>query len=230
MSVRLDKFLSECSEYSRKEIKMLIKQGSITVNEKTAQKSDMRVDENNDAVEIYGKRIEYKKYIYLMMNKPKGYVSANKDKIYPTVTELLPEQYRRWQPFCAGRLDVDTEGLLILTNDGEFAHRIISPGKEVYKKYFAVLDKPAVDADIDVFQNGIQFKDYTTRPAKMEICDNPCEVYISICEGKFHQVKKMCAYVGKNVTYLKRISVGNIILDEKLNPGEVKEINNDIIL
>jgi len=124
-----------------------------------------------------------------------------------------------------GRLDIDTEGLLILTNDGEYAHKMTSPKKEVYKRYFARLDKPAEDKDIEIFKNGIEFKEYTTKPAVLEITDNPYEVYVNICEGKFHQVKKMCAYVGKEVVYLKRVSIGDIVLDEELGLGEVKEIS-----
>lgn len=222
--MRLDKLLSECTPMSRKEIKLLVKQGAVAVNGVTAKSPDMKTDEKKDTITVSGEPVEYKKYIYLMMNKPKGYVSATEDKYYPVVTELLPEKYRHYAPFCAGRLDIDTEGLLILTNDGEYAHKMTSPKKEVYKKYFAVLDKPADISDIDVFAEGIALNDFTARPARLEICQNPHEVYISICEGKFHQVKRMCAYVGKEVMYLKRISIGDIVLDDTLKPGQVKEI------
>ncbi len=223
--MRLDKLLSECTPLSRKEIKQLVKQGAVTVNGQTVKSADMKADETNDIITLSGERIEYKKYIYLMLNKPAGYVSATEDRHYPVVTELLPEKYRHYEPFCVGRLDIDTEGLLILTNDGEYAHKMTSPKKEVYKKYFAVLDKPAEEKDIEIFAGGIPLSDFTAKPAKLEICENPKEVYISICEGKFHQVKRMCGYVGKEVEYLKRISMGDIVLDESLKPGEVKELS-----
>ena len=222
--MRLDKFLSECTPMSRKEIKSAVKAGKITVNGAFAKAADMKIDESSDEIIFSGERIEYKKFIYLMMNKPAGYVSANEDKHYPVVIDLLPEKYRHYNPFCVGRLDIDTEGLLLLTNDGEYAHKMTSPKKEVYKRYFARLDKPAEEKDIEIFKNGIEFKEYTTKPAVLEITENPDEVYVNICEGKFHQVKKMCAYVGKEVVYLKRVSIGDIILDENLGLGEVKEI------
>lgn len=223
--MRLDKYLSDATSYSRKDIKNLVKKGEISVNGEIAKSSDMKIDEKTAEVKISGEAVSYKKFIYLMMNKPDGYVSATEDKHYPVVIDLLPEEYLHFKPFCVGRLDIDTEGLLLLTNDGEWAHSMTSPKKEVYKKYFAILDKPMDAADIEVFKRGIEFKEYTTKPATLEITDNPCEVYISICEGKFHQVKKMCAYVGKNVIYLKRISIGDIVLDETLEKGEVKELN-----
>jgi len=223
--MRLDKFLSECTPMSRKEIKSAVKAGKVTVNGVSVKSADMKIDENADEIVFSGDRIEYKKFIYLMMNKPAGYVSANEDKLYPVVIDLIPEKYRHFNPFCVGRLDIDTEGLLILTNDGEYAHKMTSPKKEVYKRYFARLDKPAEDKDIEIFKNGIEFKEYTTKPAVLEITDNPYEVYVNICEGKFHQVKKMCAYVGKEVVYLKRVSIGDIVLDEELGLGEVKEIS-----
>ena len=223
--MRLDKFLSECTPMSRKEIKAAVKAGKVTVNDAVAKASDMKIDEARDEVFFCGEKTEYKKFIYLMMNKPAGYVSANEDKHYPVVIDLLPEKYRHYNPFCVGRLDIDTEGLLLITNDGEYAHKMTSPKKEVYKKYFARLDKPAEEKDKEVFLKGIEFKEYITKPAFLEMTEKPDEVYISICEGKFHQVKKMCAYVGKEVIYLKRVSVGDILLDENLKLGEVKEIN-----
>lgn len=222
--MRLDKYLSECGIGSRKEMKGLVKGGAVTVDGVPVQKSDIHIDENTAAVTVNGKLITYRKYVYLMMNKPQGYVSATEDKRLPTVLDLIPEEYAHYQMFPVGRLDIDTEGLLILTNDGGYAHSMTSPKKEVYKTYFARLDKPMEEEDIAVFAGGIPLKDFTAKPARLEICDDPREVYISICEGKFHQVKRMCAYVGKDVLYLKRLSMGDLVLDETLAPGEVKEI------
>ncbi len=222
--MRLDKFLSDSTPYSRKEIKLMVKKGEVLLNGSKPSSADVKINETLDEVLVKGEKVGYKKFIYLMMNKPSGYVSATEDKHYPTVIDLLPEEYKHFEPFCVGRLDIDTEGLLLLTNDGEWAHKMMSPKSEVYKKYYARLDAPMQETDKEVFSHGIAFREYTTKPAILEICDNPDEVYISICEGKFHQVKKMCEYVGKNVVYLKRLSIGDIVLDERLKLGEVKEI------
>ncbi len=227
--MRLDKFLSECTPLSRKEIKKLIKLGGILVNGNAAVKSEMRIDENVDEIYLEGERIEYKKYIYLMMNKPAGVVSATWDKNLPYVTELVPEEFKHYDVFPVGRLDIDTEGLLILTNDGDFNHRLTSPKKNVYKTYFARLDKEMEEKDIEIFKSGIEFSDFTTKPALLEITTKKNEVYISIAEGKFHQVKRMCAYVGKNVEYLKRMSIGSLNLDENLAQGECRKLSEDEI-
>jgi len=223
--MRLDRFLAESGLGTRSEVKKILRQGVVLVNGEVVKFADFAVDEARDKVLAFGNEVIYRKFIYLMLNKPQGYISATRDGKTPTVLELVPEEYQHFEPFPVGRLDIDTEGLLLLTNDGEWAHSMTSPKKEVYKKYFAILDKPMEEVDIEVFKQGIEFKEYTTKPATLEITDNPCEVYISICEGKFHQVKKMCAYVGKNVVYLKRISIGDIVLDETLEKGGVKEIN-----
>ena len=225
--MRLDKFLSECTDYSRKEIKKAIKAGTVFVNKEPALRCDEKIDELKDEVVLNGEEIFYKKYVYLMMNKPKGVVSATWDGDKPYVTELVADDFWHFEVFPVGRLDIDTEGLLILTNDGDFNHRMTSPKSKVYKKYFARLSEPAEEKDIEVFKNGIEFSDFTSKPAMLEICENPKEVYISICEGKFHQVKRMCAYVGKNVEYLKRVSIGTLELDEDLQPGEYRRMSEE---
>ena len=225
--MRLDKFLSECTEYSRKEIKKAIKAGLVFINGEVAVKSEEKIDESADSVVFGGEEIIYKKYIYLMMNKPQGVVSATWDKSLPYVTQLVPGEFQHFEVFPVGRLDIDTEGLLILTNDGDLNHKLTSPKKEVYKKYFAVLDREAEEKDIEIFRNGIELSDFTTKPAKLEICEDKSNVYISICEGKFHQVKRMCAFVGKNVTFLKRMSMGDLVLDESLKPGECRELTEE---
>ncbi|MBQ3123990.1 MAG: rRNA pseudouridine synthase [Clostridia bacterium] len=227
--MRLDKFLSDSTDMSRKDIKQLIRKKAVTVNGDIAIKPETQVSEN-DAVTVNGQAVLYKRFVYLILNKPAGYVSATEDKKYPIVTELVPEEYRHFDVFPAGRLDIDTEGLLILTNDGEFVHDITSPKKNVYKRYFARLDKPAEEADKAVFGGGMEFKDFTAKPARLEICDDAHEAFVEIAEGKFHQVKRMFERVGKTVVYLKRVSIGGLGLPDSLKLGEVKEIEYDELL
>lgn len=220
--MRLDKFISDSAAYSRREIKKLIRQGIVSVNGAPATAAEQRVTET-DEVEINGERVSYTKFVYLMLNKPKGYVSATEDRHYPAVTELVPEKYAHFNVAPVGRLDIDTEGLLLLTNDGDFNHALTSPSKNVYKRYFARLDKPAMAEDIAAFAAGMEFKDFTARPARLEICENSCEAYVQIAEGKFHQVKRMFERVGKTVVYLKRVAIGGLTLPEDLVSGAVRE-------
>ncbi len=225
--MRLDKFISNCGVASRSEVKKLVKNGCVTVNGVPAKKADISVDENGDVICVNGTELNYRKYIYLMLNKPQGYISATEDKHYPVVVDLIPEEYSHFNAFPVGRLDIDTEGLLILTNDGQFDHNMTSPKKNVYKRYFARLDKPAEEKDIEIFAAGMEFKEFTAKSAKLEICENPKEVYIEIAEGKFHQVKRMCERVGKTVVYLKRVAIGSLVLDENLGLGEIRELTDE---
>ncbi len=227
--MRLDKFLSDSTDMSRKDIKQLIRKKAVTVNGSVITKPETQVEEK-DTVTVNGQAVLYKRFIYLILNKPSGYVSATEDKKYPVVTDLVTEKYRHFGVSHAGRLDIDTEGLLILTNDGEFIHDITSPKKNVYKRYFARLDKPAEETDISVFADGMEFKDFTAKPAKLEICDDSTEVYVEIAEGKFHQVKRMFERVGKTVVYLKRVSIGGLTLPDDLALGGVKEIDCNELL
>lgn len=223
--MRLDKYISACGSASRKDVKKLIKQGLVTVDGVVCKRSDEHI-EKESVVKVNGEIIKYRKFVYLMLNKPQGYVSAVFDKKYPVVTELVSEEYTHFDVFPVGRLDIDTEGLLILTNDGAFTHEMTSPKKNVYKRYFAVVDKPMEERDIEEFAKGMEFKDFTAKSAVLEITANPCEVYIEIAEGKFHQVKRMCEKVGKTVTYLKRVAIGGVQLDEKLSLGEIREMTD----
>ena len=222
--MRLDKYLADCGAGSRSEIKKLIRGGDVRVFGIDKLKPDMQIDEKTAEVSLSGKKLIYRKFIYLMLNKPQGYVSAVYDKHYPVVTDLIDKKYAHFSPVPVGRLDIDTEGLLILTNDGAFNHNMTSPRKNIYKRYFARLDKPAVSSDIEVFKSGMVFKDFTAKPAVLEITENPNEVFIEIAEGKFHQVKRMCERVGKNVIFLKRVSIGKLFLDDALKPGESREL------
>ena len=223
--MRLDKYLSDATAYSRKNIHSLVRQCAVTVNGIPAKKADMKIDETNDIVCVKGEQIVYRKYIYLMLNKPQGYLSATEDDRDPVVVDLLPEEFRHFAPFPVGRLDKDTEGLLLLTNDGKFDHELMSPRKNLFKRYYAELDAPAVEEDIRLFASGMQFKEFTAKPAKLEIDPaDPHKVYVEIAEGKYHQVKRMCERAGKNVVFLKRVAIGALTLDEGLACGSVREL------
>lgn len=226
--MRLDKFLSDSTELSRKDIKTLIRKKSVTVNGCVITKPETQT-ELTDIVAVNGETVSYKRYVYLLLNKPSGYVSATEDKIYPVVTELVPEEYKHYNVSVAGRLDIDTEGLLLLTNDGEFVHNITSPKKNVYKKYYAELDKPLDESDITAFGESMQFKEFKSKPARLTICDNKTSGYVEIAEGKFHQVKRMFERVGKTVTYLKRVSIGGLMLPDDMQLGEVRELDYDML-
>lgn len=224
--MRIDKYISNCGYASRKEVKKLIKQGVVIVDGEVCKKAEAQVSETSE-VKVNGETLVYREFVYLMLNKPAGCVSAVFDKKYPVVTDFVPEKYAHFEVFPVGRLDIDTEGLLILTNDGQFTHEMTSPKKDVYKRYFAVVDKPMEEKDIDEFAKGMEFREFTAKSARLEITQNPCEVYIEIAEGKFHQVKRMCERVGKTVTYLKRVAIGDVQLDESLGMGEMRELTDE---
>jgi 16S rRNA pseudouridine516 synthase len=163
-----------------------------------------------------------------MLNKPQGYLSATEDDRDPVVTDLLPEDLKHFAPFPVGRLDKDTEGLLLLTNDGQFDHELMSPRKNLFKRYYAELDIPATAEDVEAFAAGMVFKEFTAKPARLEI--DPLDsrkVYVEISEGKYHQVKRMCERVGKNVTFLKRVAIGSLQLDAALECGKVRELTTE---
>ncbi len=221
--MRIDKYICACTAFSRNDVKKLVKSGRITVDGETVKKADIHIDENAH-VALDNETLVYREFVYIMLNKPKGFISAVFDKHYPVVTDLIGEEYAKRSLAPVGRLDLDTEGLLLLTDDGSFNHSMTTPKKNIYKRYFAVLDKPAEESDKDVFGSGMAFKDFTAKPARLEICENPNEVFIEIAEGKFHQVKRMCERVGKSVTYLKRTAIGPLTLDENLESGEYREL------
>lgn len=226
---RLDKMLASQNVGSRKEVQKLIKSGEVCVNGEICRKPDTKIDVDSDEITVSGQAVNYQKYIYIMMNKPGGVLSASTDKYDKTVIDLLPEEYKRKGLFPAGRLDKDTEGLLIITDDGDFAHRMLSPRKHVEKKYIAKLDKEITEETIKRFEDGIIFADGTEcMPAKLEF-ENESDKktgIVTICEGKFHQVKKMFICCGINVVHLKRISIGNLYLDSNLPIGCSKLMTN----
>ncbi len=226
--MRLDKFLSNSGKGSRKEIKILLKEGTVTVNGIVIKDASFQVDENADKVFVGNLPIIYKPFLYLMLNKPQGYVSAVFDKRLPVVTEFVPDCYRHYDVFPVGRLDIDTEGLLILTNDGALTHRVLSPKSHVDKTYFVKCALPLKDEDVHAFKEGVVLDDgYKTMSASLCVQDNPNEAYLTIKEGKFHQVKRMMEAVGNRVVYLKRVKMGSLCLDESLETGQIRELTDE---
>ncbi len=222
--MRIDKLLSNAGCGSRKEIKQFLKKGAVTVNGSIIKTADTEVDENKDEITFFGERVVYREFIYLMLSKPAGVVSATYDNRDATVINLVPDEYSHYELFPVGRLDKDTEGLLIITNDGALAHRLLSPKHHVPKTYYAETDGIITNEDIEKFKEGIVLNDgYKTLPAQLEPIDEN-SAYVTIHEGKFHQIKRMFADCGKKVTYLKRIKFGNIELDEFLEKGEIREL------
>jgi len=227
---RLDKILANLGYGTRKEVKKLVKQGNVVVDGVTAVDSGMHVDPESSIIEVDGERVYYREFIYIMMNKPAGVISATFDNRFETVIDLLPDEYKIFDPFPVGRLDIDTEGLLIITNDGELAHMLLSPKNKVPKTYYAVIDGIVTEKDVRSFNEGVVLDDgYKTLPAQLKILkqDIISEVEIEIYEGKFHQIKRMFEAVGKKVKYLKRISMGDVKLDEDLKSGEFRELNQE---
>lgn len=228
---RLDKVLSNLGYGTRKEIKQVAKKGLIKVNGEIVKDNGMQVDPEVDRISINGEEIFYRKYIYLMMNKPDGVISATFDNRDETVIDLLEIEHQVFNPFPIGRLDKDTVGLLLLTNDGDLNHRLISPKWKVDKIYYAKIDKLVTDSDIKKFESGITLDDgYICKEAKLEIIkasEEGSEVMITIQEGKFHQVKRMFEAVDKKVTYLKRVEFGTLKLDEDLEEGEYRELTDE---
>lgn len=225
---RLDKVLVSQGIGSRKEVQKLIKSGEVRVNGEVCKKIDYKTDVNSDSLTVKGQALNYQKYVYIMMNKPAGVVSATEDNLDKTVIDILPAEMKRKGLFPAGRLDKDTEGLLVITDDGEFAHQILSPRKHIEKRYLARLDGKITPDTIKKFEEGIIFADGTKcQPAGLEISEDDEKTgIVTICEGKFHQVKKMFAVCGLKVEYLKRIAMGGLELDVKLPIGSCKLLTN----
>ena len=226
--MRLDKLLAHMDYGSRKEVKELIRKGYVLVNGNVIKDDDFKVDEINDEINILDSEIKYEEFIYIMLNKPEGYVSATYDYSKPIVLDLI-DDYKKRNLFPVGRLDIDTHGLLLITNDGNLAHRMLSPKSHVDKKYYLKYDGKYNESFIQKFKDGITLDDgYKCMPAEfIDLGDN--EAYIIIREGKFHQVKRMMEAVGCNVTFLKRISFGNLVLDESLNEGKWRHLTSEEI-
>ena len=221
---RLDKILVSQGIGSRKEVQKLIRSKSVTVNSELVTKPETKLDPDEAEICVKGRRLSFKKYIYLMLHKPSGYVSATEDNLSATVMELVPKEFMRRGLAPAGRLDKDTEGLLILTDDGDFAHRLISPKSKVYKRYYAELDFGITEDDVRKFREGIELDNgEKCLSARLEKAGET-SAFAEICEGKFHQIKKMFAACSKKVLYLKRVSIGGLKLDGNLPKGECREL------
>ena len=231
--IRLDKFLSNMGLGSRSDVKKLIKLNKITVNNQVEKNSSRIIDLSKDKVFFEKKEIVYVKNIYIMMNKPSGVVSAVVDNLHKTVIDLLDKKYSNYNLFPVGRLDIDTEGLLLITSDGAFAHNLLSPKKHISKTYYVEVDKIINEDDVEKFHKGIVLDDgYKTMPAILKVleCDeqlNISKVEVTIYEGKFHQIKRMFADVKAKVIYLKRIKMGNLGLDNLLNKGDYRELTSE---
>ena len=219
---RLDKIISSQTNYSRKDVKDLVKKKSVLVNGEVVLKSDIKIDSSIDKIVILGKELVFKKYIYLMLNKPKGYVSASFDKNDKTVLELVPDKYKHRNLFPAGRLDKDTTGLMIITDDGEFAHNILSPIKHISKTYNVTIDIPMNKDMVIGFKNGVNLSDGECKSASLEITGKHTGIVI-LTEGRYHQIKRMFGCFGAKVTELERIKMGNFSLPNDLALGEVRE-------
>lgn len=227
---RLDKILSNQGYGTRSEVRKLIKSGAVSIDGSLADDPSMHVNPDTSKVEVSGEEMKYERFSYYIMNKPAGVISATYDPRHRTVIDLLPEKLRKMKLFPAGRLDIDTEGLLILTNDGDLAHRLLSPKKHVPKRYYALVEGLVDENDIKLFREGLLLEEgFKTMPAELYILKKgTCsEIELVIYEGKFHQVKRMFEKTGKKVKYLKRLSMGGLMLDKGLKPGEVRELRQE---
>lgn len=232
-AVRLDKFLADAGAGTRSEVKKLIQKGRVQVNGAAAKKPEEKIAET-DEVLLDGERIgAAPEFVYYLLHKPAGYVSATEDSRDRTVLELIPPELKRKGLFPVGRLDKDTEGLLLITDDGALAHELLSPKKHVEKTYYAQVEGEMTPVDAASFEEGLDIGEKNrTLPAKLEILsakDGKSEILLTICEGKFHQVKRMVKAVGKEVTYLKRISMGSLTLSEDLKKGECRPLTENEI-
>jgi len=227
---RIDKVLANLGYGSRKDIRKMCKDGLVKVDDNIIKDSSLHIDPENSEITIGNEVINYREFVYIMMNKPQGVISATEDKRDETVVDLLDESYIPFEVFPVGRLDKDTEGLLILTNDGVLAHKLLSPKKHVPKTYYANVEGIVTEEDKAKFQEGVFIDgDYKTQPAELKILksDEISEIELTIYEGKFHQVKRMFHAVDKEVIYLKRLSMGPLELDKDLDLGEYRELTEE---
>lgn len=227
--IRLDKFLANSGIGTRSEVKNYIRYRRVWVNGEPVLKGELKINPEKDIVTFDKRVVSYEKFCYLMLNKPKGYISATQDESEETVLSLIPKEYEKFNLFPVGRLDKDTVGLLILSNDGVFAHNTLSPKKHIEKKYFAHINGEITDYHIKEFEKGVIIDNgYKCLSSKLEIvysAENLSKVYITIKEGKYHQIKRMFKAFGRKVVYLKRLSFGEILLDENLAEGEFRHLN-----
>ncbi|MBY6181428.1 MULTISPECIES: pseudouridine synthase [Staphylococcus] len=222
--MRLDKFLANMGVGTRTEVKQLLKKGKVTVNTSVEKSPKSYINPTEDMVCVNEKQVEFVNNVYIMLNKPKGYISATHDESNRTVIDLIPE-YQHLNIFPVGRLDKDTEGLLLITNDGQFSHNLMSPSKHVSKTYEVTSQNPVTKADIDAFKKGIILSDGPVKPAQLTRI-NETTSQVTIYEGKYHQVKRMFHAIENEVLELKRLKIANLALDENLKSGEYKLLSD----
>ncbi len=221
--IRLDKLLCHAGFGTRKEVKKLIRSKCVTVNQKVVTKDDLKVDENSDVIEVDGIAVNYSEFVYFMLNKPQGVISSTEEGPTKTVLDCLDEPYQGLFP--VGRLDKDTEGLLLITNDGELAHHLLSPRHHVKKTYEVHISNPLNDHHIELLKQGIMIDgNELCKPAEVEVISDHL-IHLTITEGKFHQVKRMMIACNSEVTFLKRLSMGPLTLDDSLKTGEYRPLN-----
>lgn len=223
---RLDKIIAKQGKYSRKEVKKLVCAGRISIDGEKINKSDIKIDFNKTKIQIDGIEIKIKNDIYLILNKPKGYISATEDKKDKTVLDLVPEKLFHKSLFPAGRLDKDTTGLMILTNDGNFAHNILTPKKHIKKAYKVEIDVKMTEEMVKAFESGVMLNDGVCKPSKLEIIGENIGI-VTLTEGRYHQIKRMFGCFAAKVINLHRISMGNLKLPEDLKPGECRELTEE---
>ncbi|MEB8173534.1 rRNA pseudouridine synthase [Staphylococcus equorum] len=221
--MRIDKFLANMGVGTRTEVKQLLKKGNVTVNDKKEKSPKTQINPDTDTVSVNETQIQYIDKIYLMLNKPKGYLSATEDNNQQTVIDLV-EEFRYLELFPVGRLDKDTEGLLLITNDGQFNHQLMSPTKHVSKTYEVISEKTITKNDIESFKTGIELNEGLAKPAQLVEGDEKNKSFVTIYEGKYHQVKRMFHAIDNEVLALKRISIGDLKLDSALAPGEYRHL------
>lgn len=228
--MRLDKYLADLQMGTRSQVKDFIKKGMITVNGETITKADFKINENSDCVTCKGKTLAYQKYRYFLLHKPEGVITATKDNHDKTVMDLLPKELS-CDFFPVGRLDKDTEGFLLITNDGELSHRLLSPKKHVAKTYYVECNGIMTPEKRQALEQGVDIGDEKkTLPAKVEIIkkeENTYVIELTITEGRFHQVKRMIQAIGGEVTYLKRLSMGGLSLGKSLTKGDYRELTSE---
>ncbi|MCT4783918.1 MULTISPECIES: pseudouridine synthase [Exiguobacterium] len=229
--MRIDKLLANMGYGSRKDVKILLKQGVVRIDDQVVKDAKRQVKLETERVTVYGDVVEYRPFVYLMMNKPEGVVSATEDQVETTVIELIDPSYAHYELFPVGRLDKDTTGLLLLTNDGAFNHALMSPRKHVDKVYVAEVDGEMTVEEVRRFAEGVELEDgYTTKPARLEVISRNgrrSTIRLTLSEGKYHQVKRMVAAVGKHVERLERIQIGTLELDPTLERGAYRELTTE---
>ncbi|MGB9812982.1 MAG: pseudouridine synthase [Thermovenabulum sp.] len=226
---RIDKILSMCGFGTRKDVKKIIKEGEVMVNGEVIKDAGYHVLPEVDEILVFGETLVFKRNIYIMLNKPKGVICATYDKKDKTVVDLLEGEYSHRNLFPVGRLDKDAEGLILLTDDGMLAHKLLSPKSKVFKEYYVEVEGYLTQEDILAFEKGIQLEDFKTQPAELTIIESNkvSKAKVKISEGKFHQIKRMFEALGKRVVYLKRTAIGALKLDSTLSPGEWRELTDE---